>query len=1142
MFDLRCRYRNALTRRPTPVIITGLFCLLIVGSWATQAWAKQTQLVCGPAPADAVDNRDGYFVNLEEAPVHPLELSTDGSELWAVNIPDARVSVFDLQNPAAPALVAEVAVGLGPVSIRSRNPSAGNEEMWVLCQSSNSLFVIDRASREVTGVKRLVGEPTGLEFSADLTHAYVTLAANHQVVILNAATLAETGRIETASTFPLAGPLAGQREIHIDEPRVVRSLDGEAGERIFVLSYQSSNGTLVLPGAPSSSLNSHVIFDAWGAVNLPPDRDVLRFDPAEPSDPGEDAAWRLGTLNFDLLFDDAGQMLVSNVDLLNQRERCPPDTCGEHNFKANGFAVHRISIQPPLAGGAVPNSGGPAQLIDLNEPTQVASALLTAGYSCSVPTQMALSVDGSRLFVACYETHNIAVIDLVSPGGPQVMAELRGEPNTGPPAGQPNPDLAFGARGVALLEGEGQSWLYTYFRGNNQLVTFDVSSLTSGELRLATDLRSMGFDITTQAVRNGRFHLINAKNSTFGTGSCNTCHMDGHLDGIAWDLGAFTGQGDVAPEFPDFPRNDKRLKVTMSLRGIEETPPFHWRGDRADLADFNPAFEGLLGGEELSASELEELDAFVFSLSYPANPRQKLSRDYRVQARTGLACFVNQTAETVDLDEAGTRANLSCSQCHGMAGSSGTNNQVVNAGANLLGDATQLRGLWDKETDIYSVQVGGAAFEFPASGYGLGNTGADSLNIATFPDEFDDLPVPMRPPIGRFLVEFDTGMAPTTALAYRLTGTEVVGALPSLLTALLNGAAAGHNDVIGRGWATDSLGREENFGVLYQPAGAGTFVSNDPGRFPATNLASLISRVNGGEGGVVLMGTPVKTGYRLGLDRDMDFLPDGEEVRVWNTTASNPDSDGDGFPDGYEVRLGSVPTAPGNTPAVEVVAPLPVSGPSVRWRNGSIAKVEWSTDEESTTLLEVLDGGTVLWTGLESQFKKEHVMVARNLPVGKTVTLRVTTEDPADPAGTGVGNSHSETFQLTTDGQVFESVHVEQTRLQLVSGPLPGENRLRASFVVVDGKGDPVTGAMVNFDVIQWSDGTSGHTVNGNLQAGPTNSSGTAVGLFLVPVSVSGPGAFGEVIVGEVSDAVGQRFQFRPLAGEFGFFDKIPLP
>src|SRR6185295_5878910 len=117
------------------------------------------------------------------------------------------------------------------------------------------------------------------------------------------------------------------------------------------------------------------------------------------------------------------------------------------------------------------------------------------------------------------------------------------------------------------------------------LQTFDLTGLGPGSLKkpvAVTGTVKIGFDVTSVAVLNGRRHFLNAPASASGLATCNTCHMDGHLDGIAWDLSDFTGKLDQEP----VGRVPKGTKVTMSLRGIEETPPFHWRGDRADLANF----------------------------------------------------------------------------------------------------------------------------------------------------------------------------------------------------------------------------------------------------------------------------------------------------------------------------------------------------------------------------------------------------------------------------------------------------------------------------------------------------------------------------------------------------------------------------
>jgi len=51
----------------------------------------------------------------------PVRLSADGTRLFAVNTPDARLSVFDVTQPSNPRLLAEIPVGVEPVSV---NPAA----------------------------------------------------------------------------------------------------------------------------------------------------------------------------------------------------------------------------------------------------------------------------------------------------------------------------------------------------------------------------------------------------------------------------------------------------------------------------------------------------------------------------------------------------------------------------------------------------------------------------------------------------------------------------------------------------------------------------------------------------------------------------------------------------------------------------------------------------------------------------------------------------------------------------------------------------------------------------------------------------------------------------------------------------------
>src|ERR1700730_12936286 len=86
------------------------------------------------------------YVNFEGAQTNPVRLSADGLRLYAVNTPDARLSVFDLSIPSSPRLIAEIPVGIEPVSVNPRT----NDEVWVVSQVSDSVSVVSVSKGIVT--------------------------------------------------------------------------------------------------------------------------------------------------------------------------------------------------------------------------------------------------------------------------------------------------------------------------------------------------------------------------------------------------------------------------------------------------------------------------------------------------------------------------------------------------------------------------------------------------------------------------------------------------------------------------------------------------------------------------------------------------------------------------------------------------------------------------------------------------------------------------------------------------------------------------------------------------------------------------------------------------------------------------------
>ena len=427
---------------------------------------------CGKPALPLIDNRDGYLVNLEEGPVHPIEL-TDQGELWAVNLPDASIAIFDTTTPNAFALLDEIEVALGPVSVRQR---PGTQEMWIACQSSNAMVIVDATRRRVIGSISLPHEPTDSVFTADGARAFVTLSSSNEVAEIDTATRAVTQVRAFASRFP--DPTSDLESV--EEPTTLL-LDGND---LFVLSKESGNGTMGENFAVGTVtiMNGWDLYDPVNNVPPPPDRDAIHFDISSAAD-GQVALWRMGSMNFDLARDDQGSLWVSNMDYNNE-------LLGEFHFPTQGVARHRLTRATPLPAMA------PTQApfaIDLN--ADALPALRAQGYSCAMPNEMLFSPDFSTIYVACYETHNVAVVDVASS---QVIAELRSLRVHGG-TGQA---FRFGARGLAA--DWANNTLYVYSRGDVSVQQFKIPP-TPGTVASPARSARAGFDISRPELRQGRF-------------------------------------------------------------------------------------------------------------------------------------------------------------------------------------------------------------------------------------------------------------------------------------------------------------------------------------------------------------------------------------------------------------------------------------------------------------------------------------------------------------------------------------------------------------------------------------------------------------------------------------------------------------
>src|SRR5437763_332749 len=119
------------------------------------------------------------FVNYEAKQTAPVRLSPDGSRLFAVNTPDHRLSVFDVSTSQNPILIAEIPVGVEPVSV---NP-VSNDEAGVVNEVSDSVSIVSVSQHIVTDTLYVKDEPADVVFANG--RAFVSCARNNQIAVFD---------------------------------------------------------------------------------------------------------------------------------------------------------------------------------------------------------------------------------------------------------------------------------------------------------------------------------------------------------------------------------------------------------------------------------------------------------------------------------------------------------------------------------------------------------------------------------------------------------------------------------------------------------------------------------------------------------------------------------------------------------------------------------------------------------------------------------------------------------------------------------------------------------------------------------------------------------------------------------------------
>lgn len=861
-----------------------------------------------PSPAPTPSGSGDYTL-FESGHVRPLALSPDGRRLFAVNTPDNRLEIFDV-TAGGLAAAGSVPVGLEPVAVAALSAT----EVWVVNHLSDSVSVVrlDGPAPRVVRTLWVGDEPRDIVFAGpDRRRAFVTAAhrgQNHPDFSPQDLKRPGIGRADVwVFDVDDPGASAGGSPLAIvnlfaDTPRALAV--SPDGSRVYAAAFLSGNRTTTLlnepavAGAKPAPLENveNIPQPATGLVvghdgtrwvdetgrdwsgkvmfDLP-DLDLFILDAAAEEPRVLDSRSGIGTVLFNLVANPlSGAVYVSNTDARNRVRFEGP---GETATTVRGhIAENRISV---LSGNQLRiNRLNPH--VDFSVPEGEGIPAAMKAMSLAQPMDMVVSPNGEWLYVAAFGSNRVAVMPTADLEAgrydPGKTRHLR-VPGGGPTGVVLSPDGAT---------------LYTISRYANAVSAIDLETQTVMATRAMHSPES-------GAIRRGRRLLYDAElTSSNGTTSCGACHIFGDVDGLAWDLGNPDGvMVDNPNEFVPL-RNPtqgvfhpmKGPMTTQTFRGIADSGPMHWRGDRtgqnravvrgelesleaAAFKEFNTAFVGLLGREsELPADQLQDFTDFALAIVPPPNAIRALDNSLTPDQAEGRRVF---------LEERTTGGVLTCDHCHVLdvdARHFGTAGLMTNEGPGITEDfkVVHLRNVYTK-VGMFGESVprpGQQAVHMgdQVRGFGLLHDGGiDTVSnfLASSVFAFDS--PAQREQVVDFVYAFPGNLAPVVGQQVTIGADPDTAALARLELLIARASVGGSRaecDLVVKG-VIDGEPR----GALRRGDGRFSTDRSGDGAVTLEQLRTLAARP-----GQALTFTcvPPGSGRRIGLDRDRDGVLDGD--------------------------------------------------------------------------------------------------------------------------------------------------------------------------------------------------------------------------------------------------------------------------
>ncbi len=809
------------------------------------------------------------FWNWETPHVHPIDLTPDGSTLLAVNTADGRLELFDVSG-TAPVALASIPVGVDPVSVRARS----NTEAWVCNHISDSISIVDLATRRVRATLATGDEPCDVVFAGTPQRAFVSISQLNEVRVFDPANLAVAPTV-----------LAIQGE----DPRALAT----DGTRVYAAIFESGNNSTVIPETVvSSSANPYP-----GDANPPPNSGTSFNPPLAtglPTSPkagmivrrqASDSTWRddnngnwTSSVSWGMHDQDVAIINVATLGityakgLMNANMALGIGPSGRVTVVGTD-ATNHVRFEPRVRGTFVrvkmasfdPAAPTSPTILDLNPHlTYAVSSVAQAQRDLSIGDPRAIEWNAARTtgWIAGMGSNNLLVVD------------ASGAPVTRIAVGQ-------GPTGIALDESRSRLFVMNKFDGSISV----VNTSTSAELS-----RISFHDATPTTIKAGRPMLYDTHaTSGLGQASCASCHIDGRIDFLSWDLGDPSGSVKTFNQICNFGlaggcSNWHPMKgpmTTQTLVGIIGSEPLHWRGDREGLPQFNPAFLGLLGDDAtLTDAQMQQFGQMVASMHFPPNPNRNLDNSLKTSLSNGGNPVTGQQIYmNTNVDGAATNCNI----CHTLP----TGGLSVIISAALLQEPQsmkipQLQNMHEKTGFLKSSTNNNRAIAFTHDG--ATDTLVSFLSLPVFSFASGAAGTQQRKDLEAFMFSLSTdthagvGAQSTLASLASAPAAQIV-----LLDQYATLADSGAVDLVAKS-LTSTLARGWHY------SGGGQWQSD---RLDETRTTSALRALAAVGSEVTFTLVPDGTGNRIGIDRDEDGFLDRDEIDAGSDPAdasSTPNS------------------------------------------------------------------------------------------------------------------------------------------------------------------------------------------------------------------------------------------------------------